>query len=212
MKSKVVTVALLIMALNGSLSGCGLANNADANAKIPVMDTNQNAMADTKVKLVDKTADQSAANAQIQPEEAKEIALKDAGLSEADVTFQTVEYEYDDGITYYEIDFHSQINGNGDKYEYDISATDGRIISYSSKPTRTETPTDNVLAEAEIEQIVREKAGIAEALTISLCLTQDDGRAIYKGEFVYGEQEYEFEVEAASGVIVDWDVESIYDD
>ena len=212
MKSKILTVALLIMTLNGSLSGCGVANNVDANAKIPVMDTNQNAVADAKVNLVDKTADQSAASAQIQPEEAKKIALKDAGLSESDVTFQTVEYEYDDGIAYYEIDFYSQINGNGDKYEYDISVTDGKIISYSSKPIKTETPTGNVLAEAEIEQIVKEKAGITETITISLHLKQDNGREIYEGEFVYGEQEYEFEVEAASGVIVDWDVESIHDD
>ena len=211
MKNKIVT-ALLIITLLCSISGCGWAHNMDANAKIPVMDTAPNTDVDARVSLVDKTANKSATSTQIQPDEAKKIALEDAGLSEADVTFQTVDYEYDDGLAYYEIDFYSQINGNGYKYEYDISLTDGRIISYSSKPIQTQMPIDDVLSEAEIEQIVKEKAGITETLTIPLRLTQDDGQVIYEGEFVYGEKEYEFEIAATSGIIVDWDVESIYHD
>jgi len=212
MKSKIAIVVLLIVTLNGSLSGCGWANNEDVNTKIPVMDINQNAIATGKVNLVDKTADQSVASAQIQPEEAKKIALNDAALSESEVIFQTVEYEYDDGIVYYEIDFYSQTNGNGNKYEYDINATDGSIISYSSKPIKSEIPTDNVLTEEAIREIVKGRAGITATIAIPLRLTREDGRIIYEGEFVYGEQEYEFEVEATSGIIVDWDVESIYYD
>ena len=39
----------------------------------------------------------------------------------------------------------------------------------------------------------------------------DDGRLIFKGEFYYNTLEYEFEIDATTGRIVDWDVESIYD-
>ena len=39
-----------------------------------------------------------------------------------------------------------------------------------------------------------------------------DGRMTYEGKIVYNGMEYEFEVDAHSGTITDWDSESIYDD
>ena len=39
----------------------------------------------------------------------------------------------------------------------------------------------------------------------------DDGRTVYEGKFFYGSLEYEFEVDAAEGIVTEWDVESIYD-
>ena len=39
----------------------------------------------------------------------------------------------------------------------------------------------------------------------------DDWRQIYKGEFYFHDMEYEFEVDALTGELVDWEVESIYD-
>ena len=39
----------------------------------------------------------------------------------------------------------------------------------------------------------------------------DDGRLIYEGEFFHGTLEYEFEIDGVSGMIIGWDVDSIYD-
>ena len=49
-----------------------------------------------------------------------------AGFSVAQVTRLRTEYEMDDGIPRYNVEFHE-----GDwEYEFEISATDGKILSY----------------------------------------------------------------------------------
>ena len=42
-------------------------------------------------------------------------------------------------------------------------------------------------------------------------LDWDDGRYIYEIKMVSGTMEYECDINAATGVITDWDVDSIYD-
>ena len=39
----------------------------------------------------------------------------------------------------------------------------------------------------------------------------DDGRTVYEGKIIYNSMEYDFEIDAATGNIIDWDAESIYD-
>lgn len=58
-------------------------------------------------------------------DEAKKTALKDAGLSESDVSGMHVDFDYDDGRFEYEVEFYS----DGVEYEYVIQASDGGIIS-----------------------------------------------------------------------------------
>ena len=57
--------------------------------------------------------------------EAKIVALKDAGLSEAEASALRVRFEYDDGRFQYEVDFYN----NGTEYEYLIQAKNGEIIA-----------------------------------------------------------------------------------
>lgn len=57
--------------------------------------------------------------------EAKEIALKDAGLSENDVTMKKCRMDYDDGAAKYEVEFR---NADGYEYEYEIDAETGKIL------------------------------------------------------------------------------------
>ncbi len=59
----------------------------------------------------------------ITSEEAKNIALKDAGLNESDTTQLRCEFDYDDGQAEYEVEWRI---GNTE-YEYTISAIDGSI-------------------------------------------------------------------------------------
>lgn len=58
-------------------------------------------------------------------EEAKTIALNNAGLTEAEVTFGEINKELDDGISKYEIEFYA---GNVE-YDYEIDAKTGEVIS-----------------------------------------------------------------------------------
>ena len=66
------------------------------------------------------------ANKQINEAQAKQIAVKHAGLKESDVQFTKVEKDMDDGVMKYEIHF---VHGT-QKYEYDVRISDGRILEY----------------------------------------------------------------------------------
>ena len=67
----------------------------------------------------------SGTEARISEDEAKEIVLKDAGVSEKDISGIRIKLEKDDGIWQYEVDFYA-----GDKeYDYNIDADTGKILS-----------------------------------------------------------------------------------
>ena len=55
---------------------------------------------------------------------AKEIALANAGVKEADARKLRVEFEYDDGVAKYDVDFHF----NKYDYDYEIDALTGNIL------------------------------------------------------------------------------------
>ena len=65
----------------------------------------------------------------ISEQEAKEIALNHAGFKESDVEFTKVGKDMDDGIWQYELEF---VAGEM-KYEYDINAESGDVISFESE-------------------------------------------------------------------------------
>ena len=57
--------------------------------------------------------------------EAKEIALRDAGLSENDVTITKCRIDFDDGVEKYEVEFRT---ADGYEYEYEIDVETGKIL------------------------------------------------------------------------------------
>ena len=59
-------------------------------------------------------------------EKAKEIALAHAGVSESEVVFDDREFDFERGRAVYELEFYA----NGNEYDYDIDATDGKILDY----------------------------------------------------------------------------------
>lgn len=65
----------------------------------------------------------------ISESQAKEIALAHAQLPESDVTRLKVEFDYDDGIPEYEIEFYV---GNME-YDYEIHGISGDIISFGKE-------------------------------------------------------------------------------
>jgi len=110
-----------------------------------------------------------------------------------------------------EVEFYS---GNTE-YDYDIDATTGEVLGYD---TDIENYTIGQgqqaginIDEATAKAIALEKVPGATDADIRIYLDYDDGRPVYEGAIVYNEMKYEFEISAADGTIIEWEMESIYD-
>ena len=67
--------------------------------------------------------------ADISAEDAKSIAVSDAGYSLSDVLYIRAEYEIDDGRRHWNVDFLVEDEkGRKVDYDYEVSASDGRIL------------------------------------------------------------------------------------
>lgn len=140
-------------------------------------------------------------------DEAKKIALKDAGAKEKDVTYIKAEKDYNKGVLEYKIEFRY----DGYKYEYKIDASNGKIISKETEKDKTDSSKDDIGLEAAKKAAVAD-AGlkVSDVRFIKAEKDYDDGKVVYEIEFVKGGREYEYKISADSGRILDKDVD--YDD
>lgn len=146
---------------------------------------------------------------------AREIALEHAGLAEADVTFVKVRMDRDDGRLDYDVDFYS---GNTE-YDYEIDAATGEIVSFDSEiddfdiPAQTQQ-SGTVISLEQAKEAALKAAGLdaANVKWIGEEFDRDDGRSVYELECISGEMEYDFEINAADGTVMEQGRESIYDD
>ena len=100
-------------------------NNSSENTNINTINTN-NIPDSTNQNLPGSTNQNLPAQNTISSDEAKQIALQHANLSDNQVTFIKVSQDYDDGIHIYEVEFYY----NNREYNYDINAINGTILSY----------------------------------------------------------------------------------
>ena len=142
----------------------------------------------------------------ITEEEAKAIALADAGVSEADARLVHIERDREDGQIVYEVEFYS----DHAEYSYEIAAGDGTILSkecdaksYASKQVSAQEQITLQQAQA----IALAKVSGAGERDIVIEREEEDGYLIYEGEIVYQGMEYEFEMNAA-GAFIEWSEES----
>lgn len=155
----------------------------------------------------------------ITQQEAKDTALREAGVSEADISYITVKQDWDDGTARYEVEFVAY----GTEYDYELDATDGRVISASSEifdkmgstsqgtAQQGGTSTAGGISMDTAKQTVMDRIPGIDARNIYLHPDSDDGMFIYEGEAYHAETKYEFEISASDGRILSWEAESIYD-
>ena len=167
--------------------------------------------------LTDETIKVDNYFAGISADEAKDIALRDAGFTAGEVTIVKSETEVDDGVTKHEIEF---INGE-DKYEYEIDANTSEILlreleheyelmteklNQLDKPGLT-NPTSAPISLDEAKAIALADAGLTDAVFTKAKLDHDDNNDIYEIEFYSGATEYEYELSVYGGSILKKDVE-----
>lgn len=157
-------------------------------------------------------------------EQALAAALKDAGLSKNEVTVIKNEKEYDDGQNVYDIEFMTADL----EYSYEILVSDGTIVSSDrEKPDDDDVQkksqngdstgkNENKNSDIGIEKaksIALKHAGVSGKVQYKKAkLEREDGRFVYEIEFDQGEMEYEYEILASDGTILDWSAERDDDD
>ena len=185
-----------------------------------------------KIELIGAGGSKTGITAAITQKDARKIALEDAGLTEAEVTVSAEKLDTENGVAVYEVDF---VKGNV-KYEYDINATTGAVYSKSSESTAVPSteaaaqPSETAAAAANatvaptaaVTEASRGFIGVDRAKSIALGhagvsassvsfskakLDDDDGRGVYEIEFYVGNTEYDYEIDAYSGGIIEYDID-----
>lgn len=151
---------------------------------------------------------QSGAQNLITEAKAKEIALTHAGVSASDATFVKAKLDYDDGVSEYEVEFYVASK----EYDYDIDAITGAIRSFDSDienhvPVGSSSASGADIGMDKARSIALAKVSGAGSGDIRIHQDNDDGRLVYEGEIRYGGMEYDFEIDAASGAITEWEEE-----
>jgi uncharacterized membrane protein YkoI len=145
-------------------------------------------------------------------EQAKSIALRHAGKEADEVRIIKESTDRDDGLVSYDIEFYSTDDGN--KFEYEISAYTGEVISFETDFNNRYSGSERGETKERItwdsaRSLALSKAGVKESEVrgFELELDYDDGILVYEGSFNVGWTEYDFEINASTGSFVSWSVE-----
>lgn len=141
----------------------------------------------------------------ISVEQAKELVLSHAGISTSDIIFVKIDFDDEDGIKHYEIEFVS----GGYEYDYDINALTGAVIKCEKElddddRTDEEQQDSRLISAEEAKSAALTHAGISasETLFITAELDIDNGLKCYEVEFASGDYEYDYDIDAHTGAVI----------
>ncbi len=146
-------------------------------------------------------------SAAITEDQAREIALADAGLTAEEVTFLKTQLDRDDGRLVYDVEFYT---ADYTEYDYEIDAADGTILSSDFDAEGYTAPADSataITADQAKEIALAEVPGATVDDIYEFELDRDDGRLEYEGAIWYDGTEYEFTIDGYSGAIRSWEAD-----
>ena len=161
--------------------------------------------------------DNAASKSYIGKDAALSAALKAAGLTKDQVKNIEVKLDNDDGVMVYEVEF----DRGYDEYDYDINAKTGAVVSYDneingkdvkstgSSNKNTSTAKENVIGNAAAKSAALKHAGVTEsqATELKVELDREDGKLVYEVEFKSAGYEYDYEIDAVKGTVLQSDKE-----
>ncbi len=171
----------------------------------------QDAGADAQEKEGSQQSQASQGTDLISLEKAKELALSDAGVSQAEAVFTKTELDRDSHIAIYEVKYYTSSH----EYEYEVDASTGEIRSRDKEIFENKSgkvPEGGENANTGVEQaksIAASHAGFSVSdITFSkVKLEEEDGQAVYEIKFYKDSIEYEYEISAASGEVLKFESE-----
>ena len=130
-------------------------------------------------------------------------AYAHAGVAQADAQLISVEMDVEAGRMVYEVEFLS----GGLAYEYDVDAVSGEIVKSSSENrgalTAGAADGADIGSDAALAAALAH-AGVTQAQASGIRVDRDreDGRLVYDIDFISGELEYDYEIDAATGAVI----------
>lgn len=152
-------------------------------------------------------------NSKITMEQAKEIALNHADLTGDEVSFIKSETDIDNGVEKYDIEFYHE----NKEYDYEINASDGKIIKYDYDVENYNISEKQVANGESIEITVEQAKEIAlnhanltsdQVTFVKNELDLDNAIKKYDIEFYYENKEYDYEINASDGQIIEYDYDA----
>lgn len=151
--------------------------------------------------------------AYIGKEQAKAIAYAHAKVDSSKVKLEEIEFDTDDGIILYEIEFKV---GNID-YDYEIHAVTGEVIKYSKEVDKDDDKGNKNISDnnKDSSYIGKEKAQAAalshskvdesQLTKIEIDFDYDDNKAVYEIEFETKDAEYDYVIDAITGAVLEYE-------
>lgn len=141
-------------------------------------------------------------NEVIEAEEARDIALAHANVSDA--TFNEITLDDEDDTPIYVVDFVSE----DIEYVYKIDAITGEVVSYECDVVET-TETSTTISAERAKLVAMNHAGVTSVENYKVEADIDDDIDIYKIEFTSGNYKYEYTINANDASIIDSDKSAI---
>ncbi|MBQ3180769.1 MAG: PepSY domain-containing protein [Firmicutes bacterium] len=138
----------------------------------------------------------------IMSDEALARALDHAGLKAKNVTLTANDLDVKKGDYFYDITF----TANGKTYDYDIDAVTGKVLDWD---VYTDDGKDNLIMSDEALAKALDHAGVKvkNATLIANDLEIEDGAYIYNIEFTADGKTYDYDINAVTGKVLDWDID-----
>lgn len=135
-------------------------------------------------------------------DEVKNIVFKDSKVDFKNVNNLEIEFDYDDGVMVYDVEFYYDNN----EYDYEIDAITGKILDKEVDYSKYEN--NNYLSKDKIKEIVLKKANVSKYYDYDIDFEFKGGVSVYEVEFETDEKEYEFELDAKTGKIINYEVKN----
>lgn len=141
----------------------------------------------------------------ISKDEALNIALHYAGIP-ADQAYHTkIDMDKDARSSLYDVEFKT----DDGEYDVKVDAQSGDITEadYEADKNWVRRQTYQPISQDQAKEIVLSKISDASPRDIQIRSKQDDGMSCYEGTVYAGSGHYEFEIDADTGIIMEWDVD-----
>lgn len=128
--------------------------------------------------------------------------LQNTALTANDASLKKAKLDFDKGSYVYEIEF---VLG-GVEYEYEINAVTGAIIKVETDKAE-QIDTVATISQDEAVRIATTTAGVSTYTELKTKLEVEHGVIVWEVEFKSGGYEYEYEIDAKTGKILDYEKE-----